>query len=147
MIKIGREFIGCHLGGEYNEVVKDPGSVRASLCLAFPDVYDIGMSHLGTKILYKIVNERPLIRPVWYFDIDIQGEGIVDTTIHLVDVTQWMLFPGVPIDYERDIELIEARRWATRVPLDKFAKITGSDQFPRAIAGYVKEDILDYFWT
>ena len=56
-----------------------------------------------------------------------------------------MLFPGIPIDYEKDIELIEARRWATRVPLDKFAKITGSDQFPRAIGKYVKEDTLDYF--
>jgi predicted dehydrogenase len=95
--------------------------------------------------LYKIVNERPLIRPVWYFDIDIQGEGIVDTTIHLVDVTQWMLLPGVPIEYEKDIELIEARRWATGVPLDKFAKITGTDQFPRAVAEYVKDDILNYY--
>jgi hypothetical protein len=29
---------------------------------------------------------KPLIRPIWYFDIDVQGEGIVDTTIHLVDM-------------------------------------------------------------
>ncbi|MEJ2170988.1 MAG: putative oxidoreductase C-terminal domain-containing protein [Desulfobacterales bacterium] len=78
--------------------------------------------------LYKIVNEKPLVRPVWYFDIDIQGEGIVDTTIHLVDMTQWMLFPGTPIDYEKDMELIEARRWPTQVPRDKFAKITGTDR-------------------
>ncbi|MCP4628170.1 MAG: oxidoreductase [bacterium] len=95
--------------------------------------------------LYKIVNGKPLVRPVWYFDIDVQGEGIVDTTIHLVDMTQWMLFPGVPIDYNKDIELIEARRWATRVPLDKFSKITGTERFPRAIGEYVKNDILDYY--
>jgi predicted dehydrogenase len=95
--------------------------------------------------LYKIVNERPLVRPIWYFDIDVQGEGIVDTTIHLVDMTQWMLFPGTAIDYEKDIELLEARRWATRVPLDKFAKITGADHFPQNIREYVKDDILDYF--
>ena len=95
--------------------------------------------------LYKIVNDKPLVRPVWYFDIDVQGEGIVDTTIHLVDMTQWMLFPGRPIDDEKDMELIEARRWATRVPLDKFAKITGTDCFPQKIAEYVKNDILDYF--
>jgi predicted dehydrogenase len=95
--------------------------------------------------LYKIVNEKPLVRPTWYFDTDIQGEGIVDTTIHLVDMVQWMLFPNTPIDYENDIELIEARRWATRVPLDKFVKITGTDQFPRAVGQYVKDDILDYF--
>ena len=95
--------------------------------------------------LYKIVNEKPLVRPVWYFDIDIQGEGIVDTAIHLADMTQWMLFPGTPIDYEKDMELIEARRWATRVPLDKFAKITGSDHFPPKIHEYVKGDMLEYF--
>jgi predicted dehydrogenase len=95
--------------------------------------------------LYKIVNEKPLVRPVWYFDIDIQGEGIVDTTIHLVDMTQWMLYPGMPIDYENDIELLEARRWATRVPLAKFTKITGADRFPRAIGDYVKGNVLDYY--
>ncbi|UCD82117.1 MAG: hypothetical protein JSW26_12030 [Desulfobacterales bacterium] len=95
--------------------------------------------------LYKIVNEKPLVRPAWYFDIDVQGEGIVDTTIHLVDMTQWMLFPGTSIDYEKNIELIDARRWATAVPLDKFAKITGSDQIPRNVRGYVKDDILNYF--
>jgi predicted dehydrogenase len=95
--------------------------------------------------LYKIVNQKPLVRPVWYFDIDVQGEGIVDTTIHLVDMTQWMLYPGTPIEYEKDIELMEARRWATRVPLAKFVKITGADHFPHSIRKYVKENVLDYF--
>lgn len=46
-----------YLGGEHNERRKDPASVRASLALAFPDLYDIGMSHLGTKILYGLVND------------------------------------------------------------------------------------------
>ncbi len=95
--------------------------------------------------LYKIVNEKPLVRPPWYFDIDVQGEGIVDTTIHLVDMAQWMLFPEKSIDYEKDIELIEARRWATGVPLDKFGIITGSNQFPPAVHEYIKSDILNYF--
>ena len=95
--------------------------------------------------LYKIVNNAPLVRPEWYFDINIQGEGIVDTTIHLVDMTQWMLFPRTPIKYDTDIELIEARRWATSVPLDKFTKITGSGEFPHSVQEYVDNDILDYF--
>lgn len=95
--------------------------------------------------LYKVVNQKPLVRPVWYFDIDVQGEGIVDTTIHLVDMTQWMLFPGNPIDYEKDMELIEARRWSTRVPLDKFSKITGTSQFSQAVQEYVTDDVLNYF--
>ena len=42
-----------YLGGEYQAVRKAGGSVAARVCLAFPDVYDIGMCHLGTKILYS----------------------------------------------------------------------------------------------
>ncbi len=48
-----------YLGGEYGAVRKDWSSALARVCLAFPDVYDIGMSHLGFKILYKILNDSP----------------------------------------------------------------------------------------
>lgn len=50
-----------YLGGEYLSVTKDPASVDARIVLAFPDVYDIGMSHLGTKILYSLLNRDPRI--------------------------------------------------------------------------------------
>jgi radical SAM family uncharacterized protein/radical SAM-linked protein len=46
-----------YVGGEYQEVRKDPAVVQARVCLAFPDVYEIGMSHLGTKILYSVLNK------------------------------------------------------------------------------------------
>ncbi len=49
---------GRYLGGEWNEVKKDPTNVHLKVALAFPDFYEIGMSHLGQKILYAIVNER-----------------------------------------------------------------------------------------
>ncbi|HEX5659610.1 MAG TPA: TIGR03960 family B12-binding radical SAM protein [Polyangiales bacterium] len=48
-----------YVGGEHGEVVKDWAGTECSLCLAFPDVYDVGMSHLGFKILYSIVNAHP----------------------------------------------------------------------------------------
>ena len=48
-----------YLGGEYGAARKDWASVDARVCLAFPDIYDIGMSHLGFKILYKILNDHP----------------------------------------------------------------------------------------
>jgi radical SAM family uncharacterized protein/radical SAM-linked protein len=48
-----------YLGGEFGVVRKDWSAVQARVCLAFPDVYDIGMSHLGFKILYKILNDDP----------------------------------------------------------------------------------------
>jgi radical SAM family uncharacterized protein/radical SAM-linked protein len=46
-----------YVGGEYQQVRKDPATVTARICLAFPDVYEIGMSHLGTKILYAVLNK------------------------------------------------------------------------------------------
>jgi radical SAM family uncharacterized protein/radical SAM-linked protein len=46
-----------YLGGEFGSAKKDWSAVRARVCLAFPDLYDIGMSHLGFKILYKILND------------------------------------------------------------------------------------------
>jgi radical SAM family uncharacterized protein/radical SAM-linked protein len=46
-----------YTGGEYGERRIDLATARARVCLAFPDVYDIGMSHLGTKILYGLLNK------------------------------------------------------------------------------------------
>src|SRR5262245_38241141 len=48
-----------YAGGEVGARLKDWAGVEATVCLAFPDVYDIGMSHLGFKILYKILNDDP----------------------------------------------------------------------------------------
>jgi radical SAM family uncharacterized protein/radical SAM-linked protein len=48
-----------YAGGELGEVRKEWTPEVAKVCLAFPDVYDIGMSHLGFKILYKILNDDP----------------------------------------------------------------------------------------
>ncbi|MDH5405398.1 MAG: TIGR03960 family B12-binding radical SAM protein [Candidatus Aminicenantes bacterium] len=48
-----------YLGGEWNSIAKDPSKVKCRLLLAFPDTYEIGMSHLGLRILYHLVNSRP----------------------------------------------------------------------------------------
>ncbi len=48
---------GRYVGGEWNEIRKDPARVRAKVALAFPDVYEIGMSYLGQKILYALLNK------------------------------------------------------------------------------------------
>jgi len=47
---------GRYVGGEWNEIRKDPARVRTKVVLAFPDVYEIGMSYLGQKILYALLN-------------------------------------------------------------------------------------------
>jgi len=51
-----------YLGNEPNAVHKDPSSVRLKVALAFPDTYEIGMSHLGLKILYHLLNSQPEIQ-------------------------------------------------------------------------------------
>jgi radical SAM family uncharacterized protein/radical SAM-linked protein len=48
-----------YVGGEFGQVRKRWEQVSARVCLAFPDLYDIGMSHLGTRILYSELNAQP----------------------------------------------------------------------------------------
>jgi radical SAM-linked protein len=50
---------GRYAGGEINQAVKDPNDVKVRFALAFPDIYEIGMSHAGIKILYHILNAMP----------------------------------------------------------------------------------------
>jgi radical SAM family uncharacterized protein/radical SAM-linked protein len=48
-----------YVGGEQGEIRKPWDSVACRICLAFPDVYEVGMSHLGFKILYSLINAQP----------------------------------------------------------------------------------------
>ena len=48
-----------YLGGEWNQAVKDPHTVKCRFLFGFPDIYEVGMSHLGMHILYEAVNRRP----------------------------------------------------------------------------------------
>jgi radical SAM family uncharacterized protein/radical SAM-linked protein len=50
---------GRYIGGENNQIVKDPATLLASMALVFPDAYELGMSHNGTKVLYHILNREP----------------------------------------------------------------------------------------
>ena len=48
-----------YTGGEYNAVVKDKSTVTTRVALCFPDTYEIGMSNLGIRILYGLMNQLP----------------------------------------------------------------------------------------
>ena len=50
-----------YTGGEYNAVVKDRSQVDLRVALCFPDTYEIGMSNLGIRILYGVMNEMPRV--------------------------------------------------------------------------------------
>lgn len=47
-----------YVGGEWNQIKKDLSQVRIKFVLAFPDAYEIGMSHTGLRILYDLLNKR-----------------------------------------------------------------------------------------
>lgn len=80
--------------------------------------------------LYKTVAGLPLVRPWWFFDVDVQGEGLVDVTTHLVDNTFWCLFPEEPIDYRSEISMLSADHWPTLMSVEQFGRITGKSVFP-----------------
>lgn len=55
---LGVQKPGRYTGGELNSIVKDKSKIDIRYAFCFPDTYEIGMSHLGMKILYSLVNER-----------------------------------------------------------------------------------------
>lgn len=87
---------------------------------------------------FKYVSGKPLVRPPWFFDVNEEGEGIVDVTTHLVDLVQWEAFPGQIID-STDIEMIKAKRWPTILNKEEFTKVTGLETYP----DYLEKDVTN----
>ena len=92
--------------------------------------------------LLKVVDGVPLIRPIWYYDTRVQGNGLVDIQSHMADQAQWLLEDGKEFEYGRDCEIDSARLWSTPVPLDLFRASTGLDAFPATLADRVEGDVL-----
>ena len=88
---------------------------------------------------FKEVSGKPLIRPAWFFDVDQEGDGIVDVGTHLVDLIQWACFPEVIIDYMRDVCIIDANRYTTRITPAQFELVTGLSEFPE----YLQKDVCN----
>jgi predicted dehydrogenase len=84
----------------------------------------------------KIVAGAPLKRPMWFYDVRQEGEGIVDVTTHLVDLIQWEAFPDMILNAQ-DVSMLSARRWATPITKAQFSKTTGATDFPE----YLKQDV------
>ena len=66
-----------YIGGEVGSIVKDKASVDVSFAFCFPDTYDIGMSHIGMKILYSLKNARENFRCERCFAPDVDFEKIM----------------------------------------------------------------------
>ncbi|MAU72585.1 MAG: oxidoreductase [Pseudozobellia sp.] len=93
---------------------------------------------------FKYVSGQPLVRPAWFFDVNEEGEGIVDVTTHLVDLVQWEAFPEEIIDTAQ-IDMVKARRWPTVLSPDEFNKVTGLTEFPDYLDKDIKDGELNVF--
>jgi len=97
---------------------------------------DPAVTKVSVHNFSKIVSGTLLLRPTWFFDVEQQGEGIVDVTTHLVDLVQWECFPDHILS-PSDINMVAARRWPTIISREEFKGITGIDDFP----DYLQKDI------
>ncbi len=104
-----------------------------------PAVTKISVHHFS-----KIVSGTPLQRPAWFFDVEQQGEGIVDVTTHLVDLIQWECFPEQILD-PSDVKIAEAKRWPTSISESKFKVVTGHEKFPDFLQKDIKEGSLEVY--
>lgn len=88
-----------YVGGELNSVIKDANKVDIRYAFCFPDIYEIGMSHLGMKILYGLVNEREdaWCERVFAPDIDMEEQ------MRKYNVPLFALESG---DYIKDFDMI-----------------------------------------
>jgi len=123
------------------ELVNDPATFGKLVpgTEAEPAVYMESVHYLK-----KVVAGAPNPRPVWFFDTEQQGEGLNDIGTHLVDLTQWTLYPDQAIDYRKDVQVLRAQRWPTMVPRAEFRSVTRED-FPAFLSSRVKDDALEYF--
>ena len=87
---------------------------------------------------FKYVSGNVLTRPPWFFDVEQEGEGIVDVTTHLVDLIQWQCYPNQILN-ESDVELISAKREPTILTKQEFSAVTKQNDFPE----YLQKDIVN----
>lgn len=126
-------------------------SIVAERLVREPEVFgefDTGAAEAPIRLtsvhhLEKTVNGVPLRRPVWYFDVRVQGNGLADIPTHLVAQAQRLVAARGRMP-DRDATLLAARCWPTRVPLDAFRRITGVREFPPELRAVVDDGPLAY---
>lgn len=99
----------------------------------------------STHHFFKSVSGKPLIRPAWYYDVEQEGDGIVDVTTHLVDLVKWTCFPEQVIDYKKDVLVTSAKRWPTAINPEQFERSTTLKQYPDYLQKDVKNGTLQVY--
>jgi len=91
---------------------------------------------------FKEVSGVPLVRPVWFFDIEKEGTGIVDVTTHLVDLIQWEAFPDQILD-TTEVQVYDSKIWSTGLSLQEFQRVTQKTQLTQELQKYKIGDKLE----
>ncbi len=103
-----------------------------------------GITMESVHHFYKEVSGKPNIRPAWFYDVEQQGEGIVDVATHLVDLVQWQCYPDQILS-PSDVKINSARHWPTLLSLDQFKASTGLDSYPDFLMKDVKDGVLEVY--
>ncbi len=141
-----------YIGNEVNCVVKNPESVDIRFAMCFPDVYEIGMSHLGIQILYDMFNRRDdvyceRVYSPW-IDLDkiMREQKIPLFALESQDPVRDFDFLGITLQYEMCYTNILQILDLAEIPI--YAKERGEDA-PIVIGGgpcaYNPEPIADFF--
>ena len=146
-----------YLGNEVNAIHKDPKAVAIRFAMCFPDVYEIGMSHLGIQILYDMFNKRP---DTWcervyspWVDLDkiMRQEKIPLFALESQDPIREFDFLGITLQYELCYANILQILDLSNIPLhasDRLDTALGNG-CPVVIGGgpcaYNPEPIADFF--
>lgn len=141
-----------YIGHEYNSVIKDKSSVDIRFAMCFPDVYEIGMSHLGIQILYDMFNQ---MEGVWcervyspWLDLDaiMRKEKIPLFALESQDPIKEFDFLGITIQYEMCYTNILQILDLSQIPLLSKDR---SNEDPIVIGGgpcvFNPEPIADFF--
>ena len=141
-----------YIGNEVNSVMKDKSKIALRFAMCFPDVYEIGMSHLGIQILYSMMNDW---EDVWcervyslWTDLDqiMREENIPLFCLESQDPVREMDFLGITLQYEMCYTNILQILDLSQIPL--MAK-DRDDTMPIVIGGgpcaYNPEPIADFF--
>lgn len=127
--RINDEILGSvekpsrYTGHEWNSVQKDPGKVDIRFAFCFPDTYEIGMSHLGMKILYHMLNDREdtycerVFAPWTDMEAKMREHGIPLFGLESQDPITNFDFIGFTLQYEMSYTNIINMLDLARVPL------------------------------
>ncbi len=141
-----------YIGGEINMVVKDPDKVDIRFAMCFPDVYEVGMSHLGIQILYDLFNRREdtycerVYSPWVDLDKIMREEHIPLFTLETQSPVKNFDFLGITLQYEMCYTNVLQILDLAGIPLHSEDR---TEEDPIVIGGgpcsYNPEPIADFF--